>query len=618
VDAFSGFFSAAASTSTTLLETNNLNKIHRACLSALLLCVACGFATAQEVKADRILFNAEVLTMDPARPRATALAVQGKVLVAVGSNEDVMKWASPRTEVVDVGGRTIVPGLIDTHIHAIRGGQSFTFESYWYSQTSLTGALDQLKQEGLSRGPDTWVAVVGAWHPDQFSERRPPTSEDLTRALPRNPAYVQYLYDYAIVNEKGIEALGLNTGAPMPAGISVERDAQGRATGKLLGGIGPFNGMLARIDKRSEKERVQSLQKFFSELNRYGMTGVVDAAAGDYDVYGPLFALWQQKALTVRVAYRAATLAGEKEAATYRTALTFLPPRFGDDMLRFLGIGETVVIGMNDGVRMGPGFNPPQAARDELAAIATMAVQRKYPMEIHAYTDDAAKAILDVYEQVAETRPMKDLRWTIAHISSGSEQTFERMRKLGISYTVQMGPYFEAPALAAANGPEVARASPPTRLALDKGIMVAGGSDSTRIGVVNAWRAIEYHVVGLSVGGDIQRRKDYLLSREEALRLYTASAAWMTFDEGRRGSLAPGMLADLAVLDAPFLRVPADQIHAIRSVLTMTDGQVVFADRDGLIKPINSALVRERESQVVLRAVGRMHDEEERAEKGKH
>ena len=181
-----------------------------------------------------------------------------------------------------------------------------------------------------------------------------------------------------------------------------------------------------------------------------------------------------------------------------------MPPLFGDDMLKFLGMGEALVFGMNDGVRMGPGFTTTQASRDELAKVAIFAADRGYPLEVHAYTNDGAKAILDVFEEVAKTRPLDKLRWAITHINTGSEDTFERMRKLGLFYTVQMGPYFEGPAIREANGDAVAMASPPTRLALQKGLMVAGGTDSTRIGVVNVWRAIQYHVTGRSVGGAVR------------------------------------------------------------------------------------------------------------------
>lgn len=531
---------------------------------------------ATNAPADRILINAEVLTMDPAHPTAAALAIRGTDIAAVGTRADIMKLKGPRTEVIDVGGRTVVPGLIDSHIHAIRGGQSFTFESYWYDQTSLASALAALKQEAGKRGAGKWVAVTGAWHPDQFTEHRAPTVADLSQHLPDNPAYVQYLYDYALVNAKGIEVLGLDTGGQVPAGVTVERDAQGKATGKLLGGIGPFSGLFARIAARSATDYRESLRAFFSEMNHLGVTGLIDPAAGDRNAFNPLYALWQDKALTVRVGWRASSFQRDNELEWFRSTLAYIPPRSGDDMLRFAGLGESVVAGMNDGVRQAPGFSPPQAARDELFKVATWAAENRYPLEIHAYTDDSANRILDEFEKVAQKTPLHDLRWTITHINTGTAATLDRMRRLGISYSVQMGPYFEAQAIKETNGEAVAQASPPTRLALDKGMMVAGGTDSTRIGMINVWRAIEYHVTGRSVGGMVQRRADLQLSREEALKLYTANAAWLTFDEQRRGTLKPGMLADLAVLDAPYSRVPADQIHAIRSVMTLVGGKVVY------------------------------------------
>ena len=557
--------------------------------------------------ADRILFNADIITMDPAHPSAQAIAIRGTDIVGIGTTAAMRKLAGPRTILTDLRGLTVVPGVIDTHIHAIRGGQSFTFESYWYEQTTLAGALAALQAEGAKRGAGKWVAVTGAWHPEQFTERRAPTVEDLSRALPDNPAYVQYLYDYALLNARGIEALGLDTDAPLPPGIVVERTAEGKATGRLQGGIGPFSALFARISARGEAEVLSSLKAFFSELNQQGVTGFVDAAAGNHTAYTPIFKLWQDRALTLRIAYRASAVTPGNEAANLQNAVAVMPPLFGDGMLKFLGVGEALVFGMNDGVRMGPGFAPTPAAREELLKVARFAAERGYPLEVHAYTDDCAKAILDVFEEVARTQPIRDLRWAITHINTGTEDTFRRMRAVGMFYTVQMGPYFEAPAIRDANSLAVAEASPPTRLALQQGMMVAGGTDSTRIGVVNVWRAIEYHITGRSVGGVIQRRADYLLSRAEALRLYTANAAWVTADEAVRGTLSPGRRADLAVLDGPFMTMPADRIHTLRSVLTLVDGKVVF-------ERTRQAATRPAVPSSIMQAVATMQGIEERAE----
>jgi predicted amidohydrolase YtcJ len=198
-------------------------------------------------------------------------------------------------------------------------------------------------------------------------------------------------------------------------------------------------------------------------------------------------------------------------------------------------------------------------------------------LEVHAYTDDAAKQILDVFERVAQSGDLHDLRWCIAHISTGMAETFARMKKLGICYSVQMGPYWEAFQIAATNGLAVGNYVPPIKLALEAGLMVVGGTDSTRIGEFNTWRAIEYRITGQPVGKSVPPRDDAGISRLEALRLYTANAAWVTFDENVRGTLEPGKAADLAVLDQPYLSMPVGQVHALKSVLTMMAGKVVHA-----------------------------------------
>ena len=543
---------------------------------------AAGLIPAQAFAADppaRIFFNGHVLTMDASDRVAEAVAIDGDRIVAVGSNNEVQRLAGPRTKVLDLGGRTLIPGLSDAHNHAIRGGQTYRFETYWYDATSLAEALYALKETGRTKGPGKWVTVAGSWAPEQFDENRAPTSADLTAALPDNPAYIQYLYDYAIVNARGLSALGLDQKDTSIAGIEIERDKEGLPTGKLFGNIGSFSGLFARIAASSDEERKHSLAAYFAALNARGVTSIVDAAGGGSGaaVYDPLFALHGDGKLTLRVAYRVSAQAPGNEAAWYSNVLSYMPPRFGDAKLRFLGLGEIVVFKANDGVRMAPGFDAQSDGKEELYKVAVMASRRKYPLEIHAYTDDAARQILDVFERVSQTVDIRNLRWCIAHIHTATRETFERMKKLGVCYSVQMGPYFEGLQLLKANSPAIAERATPTKIALDEGLMVVGGTDSTRIGEYNPWRAIEYHVTGRAIGGSVQRRPDFALTRRQALRLYTSSAAWVTFDEGERGAIETGRLADLAVLDQPYLTMPADQIHTLQSVMTMVGGEVVFA-----------------------------------------
>jgi predicted amidohydrolase YtcJ len=544
---------------------------------------AAGLIPAHAFAADppaQILFNGRVLTMDASDRVAQAVAIDGDRIVAVGSNEEVQRLAGSRTRLLDLAGRTVIPGLGDAHNHAIRGGQTYRFETYWYDVTTLAVALEVLKEAAAKKGSGKWVAVAGSWAPEQFRENRAPTFDDLTAALPDNPAYVQYLYDYAVVNARGIAALGLDKRDASIPGIEIERETDGRPTGKLFGNIGSFSGLFARIAASDDEERKQSLEAYFAALNARGVTAIVDAAGGGSGgaVYDPLFALHREGKLPLRVAYRVSAQMPGNEAAWYSSVLSYMPPRFGDAKLRFLGLGEIVVFKANDGVRMAPGFDAQNDGREELYKVAVMAARRKYPLEIHAYTDDAAKQILDVFERVSQTVDIRNLRWCIAHVHTATRETFERMKKLGICYSVQMGPYFEALQLLKANPAAVVERATPTKIALEEGLMVVGGTDSTRIGEYSPWRAIEYHITGRAIGGSVQRRPEFALTRQQALRLYTSSVAWVTFDEGDRGTIEPGRLADLAVLDQPYLTMPADRIHTLRSVLTMVGGIVVHGE----------------------------------------
>ncbi|WP_454674120.1 amidohydrolase [Achromobacter pestifer] len=550
---------------------------------ALVFALSGGQATAADIHADFIVRNAEILTMDPAQPRAKALAIKGRHIMAVGGDAQVGPWHGPRTQVLDVAGKTVIPGLIDSHIHAIRGGQTYQFETYWYGVTTLHQALERLGRDAGRRPEGRWAAVVGSWHPAQFTEGRAPTVAELSAIAPNHPVYVQYLYDYALVNARGIEALRLDSAQPHIApGITIERDEQERATGKLYGGVGAFNALFARLVGGNDPDA--SLLAFLAELNARGVTGIVDPNAGPPETYEPLFRLHEQRKLTVRIGYRVSALPSPDAAAWFRQLLAFRPPRHDDGWLAFLGIGENLVTAMNDGVRMGPGFAPDSAARRQLADVALLAAQRGVPLEIHAYTDDAANAILDVLEPVGREYDLRPLRWAIAHLNTASARTLQRVRDAGLAYTVQMGPYFEAPAILRANNADVARSTPPTRLALDLGIMVAGGTDATRIGLPGVWQAIAYQIHGRSLG-NVQRRPALNLSREEALQLYTANAAWLAFAEHERGTLRPGMLADLAVLDQPYLSVEPERIASIRSVLTIVDGKIVHTVGDGALTP---------------------------------
>lgn len=525
---------------------------------------------------DLVLVNGEVLTMDDKLPRAQALAIIDGRIAAVGSNADLRALAGPGTRVIDLQGRTVIPGLTDAHTHAIRGGLTYHQETYWLDVTSLRDGLALITQDALERASDEWVAVVGSWHPNQFVERRAPTVAELSSASPTNPVYVQYLYDYAVLNESGIRSLGLNesTTPPVP-GIQVERDRSGRATGRLLGtvgsSIGPFNALVAKIFPATSEMQKASLAGYLAELASCGITGFIDESAGPEAAYETLFAVRDQGGLPLRAGYRVPAQTAGDESSFFQSLMAFRAPRDPDGLTPFMGIGEVLNFGTFDETLLTPGFQAPASSLADLETIATLAATLQVPVETHAYTDDAAAQILDVFEKVNQTYPIGNLRWVMAHLTTGTIATVRRMKALGMALGVQMGPYYEAPTILAEDGAEVAERAI-ARIALDEGVLVAGGTDSTRIGDFRVWPALQYQVTGASAGNAFVRPPSQRLTRMEALKLYTLNSAWLAFGDKDRGSLEPGKLADLAVLDRPYLQVPASQIGKIRSVLTLLGG----------------------------------------------
>ena len=548
--------------------------IRNMALAAMLMGTS-SLAFAQD-KADVILYNGQLITMDEQQPNAQALAVKGQHIIAVGNNEEIKKWSGQNTRKINLAGKTVIPGLMDTHLHGIRGGRTFLFETYWFDAKTIPDALHKLSQSAEEKNSAQWVAVVGSWIPEQFAEKRDPTLQELNQALPANPAYVQSLYDYALLNQHAIDVLKLNSPTPaLPDGIVIERNDKGFATGKLRGTIGSFNQLFAQISQ--DNNVGENLNAFIHYLNKRGVVGFIDPSAGQEQVYRDFFKFQQQQPMRMRVGYRLSAPPGD-EAEWFKQRLAFRPAVHDDGKISFLGFGESLVLEMNDGVRMSSGFSSSPAAKNEQYKVLQLAAQEGVPIEIHAYTDDSADAILDVISEVAKSHDISQLRWSIAHLNTGTAETIARMKQLGLAYSVQMGPYFESPAIERANDKTVAAQSSPIQPALEQGVIVAGGTDATRIGVAGVWHAIEYHVTGKALNGSV-RDEERRVSREDALKMYTLNAAWLAFAEQRRGSLRAGKLADFAVLDQDILAVAADKLHRTQALLTFVDGQQVYPEQ---------------------------------------
>ena len=523
--------------------------------------------------ADIILVHGKILTLDDHFSVREALAVSEGRIAALGRSIDIMRLAGRKTRVVDLRGRTVIPGLIDSHIHAIRAALSYSVEVSWIGASSLEEALGRVRDAARAAKPGDWLIVAGGWTPEQFREKRRPTRAELAAAAGDHPAYVQLFYGWALMTPAAFKALNIAADSDLPPRGALERDAAGNPTGGITGDTATITALFARLPSPPFEQRVEGTRKFFRELNRLALTGVIDPggfgmAPRDYQA---LLKLWRDRALTLRVAYTVFAQKRGSELEDYRALTQLLPMGFGDDMLRFNGIGENVAWGMynND--------NPGEAEKAQFYEIARWAAARRMSLNIHWHNDRSVGQLLDIFERVNREVPIADLRWAVAHLNDASAPTLERMKALGVGWAMQDALYFEGGRFQKEKGAEAAHRAPPLKTALRIGVKIGAGTDAHRVASYNPFVALRWMLDGKTVGGTALRGPEETPTREEALQMYTTGSAWFAHDEDRRGSLEAGKLADLAVLSKDYMKAPIEEIGAIESLLTMLGGRIVYA-----------------------------------------
>jgi len=533
---------------------------------------------------DLVLRNARVTTLDPARPEASVIALKdGRIAGFDGAAEAAI---GPHTQVVDAGRRRVIPGLNDSHLHVIRAGLNYHLELRWDGVPSLADALRRLKDQAERTPPPQWVRVIGGWNEWQFAEKRMPTLDELNRAAPETPVIVLHLYDSALMNRAALRALGFDSSTPNPPGGLIARDASGEPTGLLIAEPSAFilYSTIARAPKLSFDDQLNSSRHFMRELNRFGVTSVGDAGGGwqNYpEDYGVIQQLAGNGEMTLRIAYSLFAQKPGAELADYTRWIGMTRPGEGDAMLAVAGAGENLVWSGGDFenfLQPRPDLTP--ILESELEAVIRALVGARWPFRIHATYDETIERFLGVFERVNRDIPFDGLRWFFDHAETIGAKNIDRTRALGGGIAIQHRMAFQGEYFIRRFGREAARACPPIRQILAAGIPVGAGTDGTRVASYHPWTCLDWLVTGKTVGGTQITAKEGLLSREEALRLYTQGSAWFSGEAGKKGQLAVGQLADLAVLSDDYLTCPDDAIRRIESVLTVCDGRIVHAAGD--------------------------------------
>ncbi|WP_426445411.1 amidohydrolase [Paenibacillus sp. S-38] len=538
------------------------------------------------VQADLLIFNAKIVTMDEANPTAEAVAVKDGRIAAVGSDADIMRFKGPATRVVDGNQRLLIPGLNDSHIHLIRGGLNYNLELRWDGVPSVADALRMLKQQVDRTPAPHWVRVVGGWTEFQFKERRMPTLEEINRIAPHTPVFILNLYRQAFLNQAALRVVGYTKDSPNPPGGEIQRDSSGNPTGMLIARPNAtiLYATLAKGPRLSYEDQMNSTRLFMRELNRFGLTSVIDAGGGfqnypdDYQVFAELD---KRGEITVRTAYNLFTQHPNHELEDFQSWTSTTQPYTGSPYYRHNGAGEMLVYSaadFEDFVEPRPEL--PAVLEDELYSVTHHLVQKRWPFRLHATYGESISRFLDVFERVNKDIAFKDLRWILDHAETIHERDLERVVALGGSIAVQNRMAFQGEYFVDRYGAEAAEQTPPIKKMLTAGLHVGVGTDATRVASYNPWVALYWLVTGRTLGGLRLYPKSNRVDRHQALRMYTAGNAWFSKEEDVKGQIKAGQYADLSILTDDFFQVAEEEIKRIESVLTVVGGRIVYGSRE--------------------------------------
>jgi predicted amidohydrolase YtcJ len=536
---------------------------------------------------DTILFNGKVVTVDDFFSIQEAIAIDGEQITAVGSNEQIQALAGPDTLSVDLAGRTVIPGLIDNHNHVIRATEYWPNEARLDGVSSRTEAVNRLKAKAGSLAAGEWLMSLGGWTENQFIDSNSDfTLEELDQIAPDRPAFIQSTYDHAFVNtawfaemDYPIQAISKEYSSAPGLASYVVRDETGKATGRLDGGMTMIAVAIERFPKVSAERQVTGIQATLSYLNSIGLTAIYDPAGMGIkpESYTRIRALAADSGLTVRVFHtlsRGRVPSTAEEAKGLVEEIRAARPFQGNNMVDQISIGESYYAPFHRDSM----FVPTKPTAEDLAngrSILEAAADGGWSAQTHSSLPQTIDTLLDVITEVNEDYPLRQLRWSITHADLIGKAQIERMRHLGMTLQMRSISVLHQPrrGILIEQLGEAGYHVPPLRMIQDSGIAWGLGTDGTKASMINPFITLWWTVTGLALNGDTVLKGT--LTREEALIAHTRSNAYLMFQESNIGSIRPGLMADLLVLDRDYLTVPENEIRDILPVATIVGGQVV-------------------------------------------
>jgi len=526
--------------------------------------------------ADTILVNGRIITVDDQFNMAQAVAIKGTRILAVGTSDAVQKLSGPNTRVIDLKGRTVIPGLIDNHSHWIRAAEHD--ELRLDGVTSRVQAIRMIEERVRASKPGQWIATLGGWSEEQFNDdpRGFPLAE-LDRIAPQNPVVVQSVYRHSYLNTAALKAAKIDETTADPPRGKIQKDANGKLTG-VVNGAGGVAFVAAKIPHFDKDEWLANTRKLVATLNAMGVTGWVDAGGRGVTAkhYAPYQHLADRGELNIRAYWT--TIRQPSTPAQVDKVLAEIPlqkPFQGNEYFDHVGWGETVYAPVTTQLLRKESNTKPEDIA-QMKRIAMALAERGLFLNSHVEMADAIDVFLDVYDEINKVHPIKGLRWAFSHLDQVTTAQLDRMKRLDMYAEIHSRPLIQGALMHKVHG-DLAWDMPPFRRIQDSGIRWGLGSDATAVTTSNPFYTLALAVTGKMVGGRKVNRQT--ITREEALIAHTRSNAYFMFQESNLGSIQQGKFADLLVLDRDYLKVPEDEIKDIRPLLTMVGGRVVYQEK---------------------------------------
>jgi predicted amidohydrolase YtcJ len=547
--------------------------------------------------ADLILHHGKVVTVDRDFSIHQALAATGDRVTQVGSDEDVLRARGPNTIVVDLAGKMVLPGLIDSHTHPTDACMT-EFDHPIPEMETIAEVLDYIRARAEAVGPERWVVVRQVFI-TRLREQRYPTRDELDRVAPHNPVLFATGPD-ASVNSLALKLSGIDKDFRIDGPGKIERDPRtGEPTG-ILRNCTRFIKVSPTELKPSEQDHERRLIELFNDYNSVGITSIIDR-----DAYAPAIVRYQKMheagALTLRIgiSHHIETLGPLDKILEAIRRVAAHPLRQGGARLRLIGIktyldggmltgsaymrepwGVSKIYAIDDPSYRGVLFIP----RDRLVPIVNEAARAGLQFTAHTVGDGAVHALLDAYEEVNRHTIIAPTRPCITHSNFMSREAILQAARLGVVVDIQPAwLYLDTRTLAAQFGYDRLRYFQPLKSLFAAGVIAGGGSDHMQkigsfrsINPYNPFLAMEVAITRQAKGYDKPLHPEEALSREQAIRFYTINNAHLLFLEDRVGSLEVGKQADFAVIDRDLLTCPDEQIKSTRVLATYLDGKRVF------------------------------------------